>query len=114
MSYRYYGVNDFMSYMVTRLTIIYNDEKCPVFFCLYSYQVFHLCMVVFSQNLGCIKETNYDSYSPHNPTGKVFSKEELEVIAAACCQMDCLAITDEVCINLFMYFPLKLYKLLKL
>ncbi|XP_042417565.1 probable N-succinyldiaminopimelate aminotransferase DapC isoform X2 [Zingiber officinale] len=34
--------------------------------------------------------------SPHNPTGKVFSKEELEVIAAACCQMDCLAITDEV------------------
>lgn len=34
--------------------------------------------------------------SPHNPTGKVFSKKELEVIAAACCQMDCLAITDEV------------------
>ncbi|XP_074589726.1 uncharacterized protein LOC141845567 isoform X1 [Curcuma longa] len=34
--------------------------------------------------------------SPHNPTGKVFSKEELEVIAAACCQMDCFAITDEV------------------
>ncbi|KAJ8491465.1 hypothetical protein OPV22_013186 [Ensete ventricosum] len=34
--------------------------------------------------------------SPHNPTGKVFSKEELEAIAAACCQMDCLAITDEV------------------
>ncbi|WOL06680.1 putative N-succinyldiaminopimelate aminotransferase DapC isoform X2 [Canna indica] len=34
--------------------------------------------------------------SPHNPTGKVFCKEELEAIAATCCQMDCLAITDEV------------------
>lgn len=100
--------------MVTRLTITYNDEKFPVFFCQYSYQFFHLCMVLFSQNLGCIKETNYDSYSPHNPTGKVFSKKELEEIAAACCQMDCLAITDEVCIDLFIYFPLKHYNLLKL
>ncbi|XP_020980035.1 kynurenine--oxoglutarate transaminase 1 isoform X4 [Arachis ipaensis] len=34
--------------------------------------------------------------SPHNPTGKVFTKEELETIARACCSQDCLAITDEV------------------
>ncbi|GAV57013.1 Aminotran_1_2 domain-containing protein [Cephalotus follicularis] len=34
--------------------------------------------------------------SPHNPTGKVFSKDELEIIAGACCTKDCLAITDEV------------------
>ncbi|XP_017978546.1 PREDICTED: kynurenine--oxoglutarate transaminase isoform X1 [Theobroma cacao] len=34
--------------------------------------------------------------SPHNPTGKVFSREELEVIAEACGKWDCLAITDEV------------------
>ncbi|KAH7666646.1 DegT/DnrJ/EryC1/StrS aminotransferase protein [Dioscorea alata] len=34
--------------------------------------------------------------SPHNPTGKVFTKEELEVIAGACCKMNCFAITDEV------------------
>ncbi|OMO63940.1 Aminotransferase, class I/classII [Corchorus capsularis] len=34
--------------------------------------------------------------SPHNPTGKVFSIAELEVIAEACCKWDCLAITDEV------------------
>lgn len=34
--------------------------------------------------------------SPHNPTGKVFTKYELEAIAEACCKMDCLAITDEV------------------
>uniref|UniRef100_A0A1D1XPU5 Putative N-succinyldiaminopimelate aminotransferase DapC n=1 Tax=Anthurium amnicola TaxID=1678845 RepID=A0A1D1XPU5_9ARAE len=34
--------------------------------------------------------------SPHNPTGKVFSMQELEVIAEACCRMDCVAITDEV------------------
>ncbi|XP_022153472.1 kynurenine--oxoglutarate transaminase 1-like isoform X2 [Momordica charantia] len=34
--------------------------------------------------------------SPHNPTGKVFSKDELDAIAGACCTNDCLVITDEV------------------
>ncbi|KAA8543048.1 hypothetical protein F0562_021457 [Nyssa sinensis] len=34
--------------------------------------------------------------SPHNPTGKVFTKAELETIARACCTRDYLAITDEV------------------
>ena len=34
--------------------------------------------------------------SPHNPTGKVFSKEELLIISQACQKMDCFAITDEV------------------
>ncbi|XP_031288084.1 kynurenine--oxoglutarate transaminase-like isoform X3 [Pistacia vera] len=34
--------------------------------------------------------------SPHNPTGKIFSEDELEIIAGACCIKDCLAITDEV------------------
>ncbi|TVU00675.1 hypothetical protein EJB05_53883, partial [Eragrostis curvula] len=34
--------------------------------------------------------------SPHNPTGKVFSKEELLIIAEACQKIDCFAITDEV------------------
>ncbi|XP_057428161.1 uncharacterized protein LOC130721385 [Lotus japonicus] len=34
--------------------------------------------------------------SPHNPTGKVFTKDELEAIAGACCSRNCLAITDEV------------------
>jgi len=34
--------------------------------------------------------------SPHNPTGKVFSKEELESIAALCVERDVLCITDEV------------------
>ncbi|GMQ00273.1 hypothetical protein CsSME_00047428 [Camellia sinensis var. sinensis] len=34
--------------------------------------------------------------SPHNPTGKVFTKDELETIAGACHTRDCLAITDEV------------------
>ncbi|MED6184265.1 hypothetical protein PIB30_045850 [Stylosanthes scabra] len=33
--------------------------------------------------------------SPHNPTGKVFTKDELETIARACCSRNCLAITDE-------------------
>jgi aminotransferase len=34
--------------------------------------------------------------TPHNPTGKVFGREELESIAALCRRHDALAITDEV------------------
>ena len=34
--------------------------------------------------------------TPHNPTGKVFSRAELEVIAACCIEHDLLALTDEV------------------
>ena len=34
--------------------------------------------------------------TPHNPTGKVFTREELERIAGLCIEADCLAITDEI------------------
>jgi aspartate/methionine/tyrosine aminotransferase len=34
--------------------------------------------------------------TPNNPTGKVFSREELSVIAALCEEFDALAITDEI------------------
>ena len=34
--------------------------------------------------------------SPHNPTGKVFSRAELEAVARACVDHDLVAITDEV------------------
>ncbi len=34
--------------------------------------------------------------SPHNPTGKVFSRAELEAIARLCLEHDLLAVTDEV------------------
>jgi N-succinyldiaminopimelate aminotransferase len=34
--------------------------------------------------------------TPHNPTGKVFSREELRAIAELCCKHDVVAITDEV------------------
>lgn len=34
--------------------------------------------------------------TPHNPTGKVFTREELHAIAALCIQHDALAITDEI------------------
>jgi aminotransferase len=34
--------------------------------------------------------------TPNNPTGKVFSREELEVIARLCQKWDVLAITDEI------------------
>ncbi len=34
--------------------------------------------------------------TPHNPTGKVFSRDELEIIADACRRHDLIAVTDEV------------------
>jgi aspartate/methionine/tyrosine aminotransferase len=34
--------------------------------------------------------------TPHNPTGKVFSRAELELIAQLCRRFDALAITDEI------------------
>jgi aspartate/methionine/tyrosine aminotransferase len=34
--------------------------------------------------------------TPHNPTGKVFSREELELIAELCQDHDVVAITDEI------------------
>ncbi len=34
--------------------------------------------------------------TPHNPTGKVFSGDELEMIADACRRHDLIAVTDEV------------------
>jgi aspartate/methionine/tyrosine aminotransferase len=34
--------------------------------------------------------------SPHNPTGKVFSRDELELIAALCRDNDLLAFTDDI------------------
>jgi aminotransferase len=34
--------------------------------------------------------------SPHNPTGKVFSREELALIAELCLEHDVIAVTDEI------------------
>src|SRR5919112_1436924 len=34
--------------------------------------------------------------TPHNPTGKVFTRAELELIAAHCRERDLIAVTDEV------------------
>jgi aminotransferase len=34
--------------------------------------------------------------TPHNPTGKVFTRDELEFIASLCREFDTLAITDEI------------------
>lgn len=34
--------------------------------------------------------------TPNNPTGKVFTRGELEFIAELCCEFDALAITDEI------------------
>jgi len=34
--------------------------------------------------------------SPNNPTGKVFTRAELELVAGLCQEFDALAITDEI------------------
>ena len=34
--------------------------------------------------------------SPHNPTGKVFTRAELELIAALCLEFDVIAFTDDI------------------
>jgi len=34
--------------------------------------------------------------SPNNPTGKVFTRKELEVIAELCCEFNAFALTDEI------------------
>ena len=34
--------------------------------------------------------------SPHNPTGKVFTREELALIAALCVEFDVIAFTDDI------------------
>ena len=34
--------------------------------------------------------------TPHNPTGKVYTRQELELIAALCVEHDAIAITDEI------------------
>ena len=34
--------------------------------------------------------------SPHNPTGKVFTRQELELIASLCQEFDVVAVTDEI------------------
>jgi aspartate/methionine/tyrosine aminotransferase len=34
--------------------------------------------------------------TPHNPTGKVFTRAELELIAGLCCRYDVIAVTDEI------------------
>jgi aminotransferase len=34
--------------------------------------------------------------SPHNPTGKVFSRKELELIAGLCVEFDAIAFTDDI------------------
>jgi aminotransferase len=39
--------------------------------------------------------------TPNNPTGKVFSEEELKLIADLCIQYDCIAITDEIYEHIF-------------
>ena len=48
--------------------------------------------------------------SPHNPTGKVFSRTELEAIAACCLRHDAVALTDEVYEHL-VYPPAKHFRL---
>jgi aminotransferase len=39
--------------------------------------------------------------TPHNPTGRVFRRQELEVVAALCREFDVIAVTDEIYDQIF-------------
>ena len=44
----------------------------------------------------CIRDRAIIVNTPNNPSGKVFTHEELKIIADLCLEYDCLAITDEI------------------
>lgn len=56
----------------------------------WSFDAAHLASLFNKQTRAIIVNT------PHNPTGKVFSRDEMELIADLCKRYDALAITDEV------------------
>lgn len=56
-----------------------------------------MLLVKITRNMACFRTLLFANWhSPHNPTGKVFTEDELEVIAGACTRWDVLAVTDEV------------------
>jgi N-succinyldiaminopimelate aminotransferase len=64
-------------------------------FCTLKFPDFH---IDFEELEGCFSEKTRVLFinTPHNPTGKVFTEEELERLAELCIRRDVLVVTDEV------------------
>ena len=80
--YENYGPDSILSGAVLRHVTLYTPD--------WSYTSEELSKAFNEKTKAIIINT------PHNPTGKVFSQEELKEIAALCIKWDCYAITDEI------------------
>ncbi|MHB8619978.1 MAG: pyridoxal phosphate-dependent aminotransferase [Chloroflexota bacterium] len=80
--YENYGPDCILSGAVPRFVTLREPD--------WSFDPDELAAAFTSRTRGIIVNT------PHNPTGKVYSREELRVIADLCVKWDVLALTDEI------------------
>ncbi|MFA5839203.1 MAG: aminotransferase class I/II-fold pyridoxal phosphate-dependent enzyme [Candidatus Margulisiibacteriota bacterium] len=80
--YENYGADTILSGATPRYVTIYSPD--------WHYDSKELAAAFNDKTKAIIINT------PNNPSGKVFSRKELEEIAALCEKWDCLAITDEI------------------
>lgn len=85
--YENYGPDAILSDAVMRYVTLYAPDEIS--------SVWHFnpdeLRVAFNERTRAIIIT-----TPHNPTGKVFTREELRLIADLCIEFDALALTDEI------------------
>ena len=87
--YENYGPDTIIS-GATPIYVPLRETRCPERGDIFTYDPDEL-RNAFSENTKAIVLN-----TPSNPIGKVFTHEELEEIAALCCEFDCLAVTDEI------------------
>lgn len=76
-------------------------SQCKIFYLEPTYVTLRVCGDTWELDFDQLEEALRDSKvlmlnSPHNPTGKVFTKEELAKIVALCLKYDVYIITDEI------------------
>ena len=87
--YENYGPDTIIS-GATPIYVPLRETRCPERGDIFTYDPDEL-RNAFSRNTKAIVLN-----TPSNPIGKVFTHEELEEIAALCCEFDSLAVTDEI------------------
>ena len=87
--YENYGPDTIIS-GATPIYVPLRETRCPEREDIFTYDPDEL-RNAFSKNTKAIVLN-----TPSNPIGKVFIHEELEEIAALCCEFDALAVTDEI------------------
>ena len=87
--YENYGPDTIIS-GATPIYVPLRETRCPERGDIFTYDPAEL-RNAFSRNTKAIVLN-----TPSNPIGKVFTHEELEDIAALCCEFDSLAVTDEI------------------